>query len=253
VVAELAGRRSTPQMIADRVRLALEPTRRVTGRLDLAGIPVGSVHLFSADEAVVGGRFVVVAPVAADGAFSLDRVGTGAVRIGVEIDTGWSGEAHDLATLPASIRPVSDLQLAFEKSDRRVDVVARSAVDAPIDAVEVNVLSGNHAVERIRNLGDLDRIQAASTQSHYAAPQLEEPGPGPLSGKVKAGELVAHFEHVRPGALTVCAYTIGAEPIDSASWERLRDHGERVAVKCAAVGSGENLVVIDVPPQQRLE
>jgi hypothetical protein len=251
VAAQLDDRRSKPAAIADHVRLVLEPTRRVSGRINLAGIPTGRAGMFCVPVDAATARVPLVAPIAPDGSFSLDGASVGAVRIGVSIQTGWAGEFLELDTLPASPRPITGLQLTVARSSRELDIVVRNAVDAPLDGVQVVLMSGKHPIDRLKTVGDLDRIQAADELHHYAVPAVGDNVPKTVSAKLLSGDLLAHFEHVRAGDLTVCAYALGGDLADSGSWRRLRDHAEQLAVHCEAVGSDANLVVVSVPPQQR--
>jgi hypothetical protein len=253
VAAELADRRSKPAVISDHVRLVLEPTRHVSGRIDLAGIPSGLAGVFCDPADVVTDRFTLVAPIAPDGSFSLDGASVGAVRIGVLIRTGWAAESLELATLPASPRSITGLQLTVATSSRELDIVLRSAVDMPLDGVNVLLLSGKYPVDRIKSVGDLDRFQGIGMQQHYGVPAVGGNVPRTLIGKLRSGDLFAHFAHVRAGDLTVCAYAIGGDLGDAAPWQRLRYHAEQLALKCEAVEPDANLVVVAVPPQQRLD
>jgi hypothetical protein len=253
VAAELADRRSKPAVIADHVPLVLEPTRRVSGRIDLTGIPPGGVEVVCVPVQAVTSRFVLLAPIGSDGTFSLDGASVGAVRIGVSIQTGWAGERLELDTLPASPTSITGLQLTFATSNREMDIVVRSAVDTPLDGVLVVLMSGKHPIDRLKNVRDLDRMPGIGVQYRYAVPAVDEDAPKGASGKLRTGDLVAHFAHAHTGDLTACAYTIGGDLADAGPWRRLRDHAEQLALRCEPVAPDANLVVVTVPPQQRLD
>jgi hypothetical protein len=165
VATELADRRSKPAVIADHVPLVLEPTRRVSGRIDLTGIPPGGVEVVCVPVQAVTDRFVLLAPIGSDGTFSIDGASVGAVRIGVSIQTGWAGERLELDTLPASPTSITGLQLTFATSNREMDIVVRSAVDTPLDGVLVILMSGKHPIDRLKNVRDLDRRSISDLRS----------------------------------------------------------------------------------------
>jgi hypothetical protein len=253
VAGELADRRSKPAVIADHVRLVLEPTRRVSGRIDLAGIPPTRAAVYCVRADAPAERFTLISPIAPDGGFSLDGASVGAVRIGVFVQIGWASESFELETLPASPGPATGRKLAVAISDRELDVLVRSAVDMPLDGVQVALLSGKRATDRLKSVHDLAVLQGGAMQTHFAVPAVSASVPSTATDKLRGGDLVAHFEHVRPGALTVCAFTIGGDLADSGPWARLRNHAEQLALKCEPVGPDANLVVVAVPPQQRLD
>jgi predicted Ser/Thr protein kinase len=253
VAAELADRRSRPAMIEDHVRLVLEPTRRASGQVDLRDIPTDRAVVFCAPADATSDRYAVVAPIAPDGSFSCDGAGVGALYVGVMILTGWASENVELQTLPASTKPVTGLQLAVATSKRELDVIVRHSVDAPLDGVAVFLLSGKHVTERLKTVADLLRLQAVGQQTQFAVPVVGENVPKAVIGKIRTGDLIAHFAQVRPGDLTVCAFTIGGDLAKSSAWLRVRDHAEQLALKCAAVAPDADLVIVAVPPQQRLD
>ena len=151
--------------------------------------------------------------------------------------------------------PGGDLQLAIPSARRELDIVVRSAVDAPLDGVSVALLSERYPPDRLRTVRDLDRVrfQGVGTQTRYAIPVVGENAPKELLGRLQSGDLIGHFEHARAGALTVCAYTLGGDLASSGPWMRLRDHADQLAVKCAPVEPDARVVILAVPPQPRLD
>lgn len=247
--------RSLPVLIADHVRLVLEPTRRVTGRIDLAGIPPARVTMIGVPADGVTDRFAIAAPIAPDGAFSLGGAGVGRIHLSALVHTGWANELFELATLPASLAPTTDLQLAIPSARRELDIIVRSAVDAPLDGASVVLLAARYPPGRLKTVGDLDRtrLQGPGTQSRYAVPVVGENAPKDLLGELQRGDLIGHFEHVRAGALTVCAYTIGGDLVTAKPWMRRRDHADQLAVNCAPVEPDARVAILAVPPQPRLD
>jgi hypothetical protein len=134
VAAQLADRRSLPAMIADHVRLVLEPTRSVSGKVDLQGTPFSENYITYKPALRTPVMFGLIAPIAPDGSFVPSGVSRGAGRIGVVMRIGGSDRHAEYQPVPASPRSISDVQLTAAKSTRTVDVVIRSTAATRIDA-----------------------------------------------------------------------------------------------------------------------
>src|SRR5262249_30056254 len=144
--------------IADRVKLVLEPTRTISGHIDLAGLPPGRVSvLCRPTDQPPNGRFLMVAPVKPDGSFTIAGVPARAVRIGVYVVelTGIAG-GLEFTTYPASPRSLEGLQLTAARPSRIVDVIVRSPVATPIDGAQVFVLPGK--IDHLATVDDVIRF-----------------------------------------------------------------------------------------------
>jgi tRNA A-37 threonylcarbamoyl transferase component Bud32 len=249
IAAQLGDRRSPVVGSADHLRLVLEPTRSVSGRVDLGGVPnirVG-VQAYAIDSATL--LSLTVAPVAADGSFSISGVTRGAVFLTVKIHgRDVHGERGDYRRLPASPGSVSDVALAIRPATRALDIVVRSSVSATITTAAAWVLSGRWD---IKNVGDLLRSPAIARGEIHPQP-IGDSVPPALAGKVRRDDLLQHVEHVPEGELTVCACSLPAD-LGADAERRMMAHLSDLVVRCQHTGPGDQLVVLTVPPQQRFE
>jgi hypothetical protein len=248
IAAQAGDRRSRPVASADHLKLVLEPTRSVSGKVDLGGVShirVG-VYAYSLDSASV--LSITTAPVAADGSFSISGVTRGAVFLTVTIDGRDLGERGDYRRLPASPGSVGDVALAIRPARRVLDIVVRSSVAAAINAAPAWVMPGHW---EIKNIGDLLRSPAIA-QGELHPQQVGDSVPPALAGKVRRDDLLQHVEHVPDGELTICACNFPVD-LDPAAERRLMAHVTDLVVRCQYPGPGDQLVVLTVPPQQRIE
>ena len=251
IAAQLGERRSRPAAIADHVRLVLEPTRTVRGKVVLGTTEHTRVVIGCSTVGDPTGRMVQIAPVAADGSFSLAGASIDALRIGASTrGNGENNESVEYVAVPASTAPVTGLSLRLLQSQRTVDVVVRSAIATPLEGGQVVLLSGRQS---IRNLGELIRAQNAGVQTHMAQPMVGESVPRAVLDKVRTGDLVAHIEHASPGELTACALGLSGDLHDPEYIRTLQNHLSQLAVKCEHVGPNTDVVVLAVPPQQRFD
>jgi hypothetical protein len=248
IAAQLGDRRSRPMGSADHLRLVLEPTRTVSGKVDLGGVRHDRVRVYAypTDSATL--LSVALAPVAADGSFSISGAPRGAVFLTVKIDgRDTLGERGDYRRLPASPGSVDDVALAIRPAPRALDIVVRSSVSVPINAAAAWVLPGHW---EIKNIGDLLRSPAIG-QGELHPQQVGDNIPTAMAGKVRRDDLLQHVEHVLGGELTVCACSF--PDLDPAGERRMMAHLSDIVVRCQHTGPGDQLVVLAVPPQQRFE
>jgi len=251
IAAQLGDRRSIPVAIADHVRLVLAPTRSVSGKVDLQGMFHTRLYVFCSDADDLTGRFLIEAPVAADGSFVITGATVQTVRVGVMLkDEGELNEQLEFQTRPASPAPITDVRLALSSSARIVDVVVRSAVATSLEAAQVVLIPGK---QQIRNVGDLVRFQVSGIRVHAATLAVGENVPNPVLDKIRSSDLVAHVEHVVAGELTACAIAFTGDLLDPQVWQRMQDHLSELALKCEPIGPDTAVVVIAVPPQPRFD
>jgi len=252
IMAQHGARRSLPAPIADRVRLVLEPTRSISGVVELGGLPYTRVAVGCDPADDTTGSFHNLAPVRPDGSFTLSGVTVRAVRAGVgtrgDLD---AFDRFEFRTLPASASSIANLRLAAPASQRILDVIARSATATALAAVEVVVLAGKHA---IRGAEQLRQLRAtAAVQTGYARHVTSGDRPRAVADKLLPGDLVAHLEHASQGELTVCAYAIPADLADHEAENRMQAQLAKLAVACQQIGAEASLVVVSVPPPPRLD
>jgi hypothetical protein len=251
IAAQLGARRSKPAAITERVRLVLEPTRTVSGKVKLGSTEHTRVEIYCDAVSDPTGRMAEIAPVARDGSFELAGAPVGALRIGAAFSTtGENNESIEYVAVPASTAPVTGLSLRLVQSQRTIDVIVRSAVAMPLEGGQVILLTGRQA---IRNLGELIRAPNAGVQAHMARPMVGESVPHAVIDKVRSGDLVAHIEHASAGEITACAFGLSGDLHDPDYIRRLQDHLSQLAVKCEYIGPNTDVVVLAVPPQQRFD
>ncbi|HEX7836252.1 MAG TPA: hypothetical protein VF469_02250, partial [Kofleriaceae bacterium] len=251
IAAQLGDRRSRPIAIADRVTLVLEPTRSVTGKVNLGSTSHTRVMVYSVVDGNASGRFTLSAPVGADGSFAMAGVTTGAFRIGPSAPRADELDNHvEYRAFPASPLPITGITLELASPARTLDIVVRSAVATPIDGAMVMVLAGKHEVSRV---DDLDWLSNEAMDLRLARPATGDSVPRPVRDKIRPGDLLAHIEHAGTGELTVCALNLTGDLMDPAFLQRLEAHLSQLAFKCAQLGPDVSVIVLDVPPQQRFD
>src|SRR5262249_54118435 len=142
------------------------------------------------------------------------------------------------------------LALTIANSTRTLDVVLRSAVAAPLEGAHVVLLPGK---QQIGNFGDVLRLSPTGLQQFHPKPVVGDSLPASMVDTIRSGDLFTHVEHVAPGDLTVCACGLPGNLLDPAVLQRLEAHIAKLTMKCKQVGPDAKVVVLDVPPQQRLD
>jgi hypothetical protein len=251
VVAQLADRRSRPVAIADRVKLVLEPTRSVTGTVNLAGTPHTQVTVHGVMSNDPTGRFDTLAPVGPDGSFAIHGAPVSSLRLGASThgDADFD-EDIEYRSFPASPRPLTGVVLELASSARVIDVIVRSAVMTPLDGGAVILVPGKLA---ITSGDDLMRSSIEGSQFRLARPVTGDNVPRVLVDRAHSGDLIAHVEHARLGDLTACAVNFSGDLMDPEFRQRMAAHFSQFAFKCAHIGPDVPIVELLVPPQQRFD
>jgi predicted Ser/Thr protein kinase len=250
IAAELAARRSPPVAIADHVKLVLEPTRSVRGKVDLGQTPHTRVDVHGVAAGDPTGSFSLIAPVGPDGSFAM-RAPVSELRLGAAKRGDDEFDAHiEYRTFPASPAPLTGVSLGFTASTRTIDVVVRSAVVASLEGAEVILITGP---QEIASVDDLRRLEITSMQTRFARPVIGENVPHRALDKIRPGDLVAHVDHAALGDLTICAVNFSGDLLDPKLVQRMLAHYAQLAVKCEHVGPDATVVELAVPPQQRFD
>jgi hypothetical protein len=250
IMAQLGDRRSEPTTIDDHLKLALTPTRRVAGRVAVPVASTARTLVFVEPTELKTDAFRLVSPVARDGTFVLDGAPVSALQIGAAVQTGIAARVN-YQQLPASKASSTNLVLEVATTERTLDVIARSTVYAPLDTAQVLVFDGKVTV---RDVGDLlDRVQRGGLHASFAKPVVGERAPKTVIGKLRPGDLVAHFANISAGDLTVCAVGLNGDLSDPKVDQKIQAHIRDLQIKCEPVGPNDRAVVVEAPPQKRFD
>jgi len=249
VIAELGDRRSSPEAIADDIKLPLAPTSRLEGRVDLAGEAPTKVAVIVRDLARPSTiRYEITAPVAPDGSFTIDGVPRHEVRVFAVIE---GLDRHLMSGTNITVRDpvVRKIALSLAKSTRVVHVIVRSTVTTKLTNAEVVVLPG-----RIPSMSFLAmKRQFRGGSSLRFARQLEgEHAPSQIVAAARPGDLFATMTEVPDGTASACAFGV-PEISDEELMRKLNAHLDKLQVICTEIPENAELVTIDVPPSPRLD
>jgi hypothetical protein len=204
IVAQQGDRRSPPVRIADHVRLVLEPTRTVTGVVELAGHAHTHVRIqCNAIDAPVG-ALDTIAPVAADGSFVVRGASVRALQIIASnrdhsvIDNNDSEVRVATRTVPGS-PDAAEVRLDLT-AKRTIDAVVSSAFATPLFGAPVTVFAGKH---RITSPEQIIRLPMAGYW--LAKPADKTNLPDGVRDRIHPGDLVAHIAYSGHADLTLCA------------------------------------------------
>jgi hypothetical protein len=248
VIAELGDRRSAPAAVGDDLRLALAPTGRLEGRVELAGESPANVVIIVRDLAwPITPRYSIHAPVAADGSFVVDGVPRADVRVFAAID-GLSEKVTGSATISARAPVVRGISLALTRSTRVVHVLVRNTVNTRLANAEVVVLPGRvpstNALDMNRRFPGGSVRWARQLEGEHAARQIVE--------AAQPGDLFATMTEVPDSPASACAMGL-PELSDDELEHKLYAHLDRLQVICVPIADDTDLVTILVPPFPRLD
>ncbi|TMQ25603.1 MAG: hypothetical protein E6J90_05670 [Deltaproteobacteria bacterium] len=106
---------------------------------------------------------------------------------------------------------------------------------------------------QVRTVGELMRLPSLGGQERLATPVTDDRIPGPLARTVRHGDLLARFEHLGAGPLTVCTVSFPGDMLDPVIQQRMMAHVAELAVTCKLLEPDAVLAVLAVAPQARLE
>ena len=247
IVAELGGKRSVAQKLADQLTLELEPTTHIEGKVDLHGVPGETVGLSAHPVAqAVTVPYAVTAPILADGSFAIDGLPRGKISISI----GRASAATYLLAgteVNATGDSVRGVALSLGGGSRLIQVIVRSTVASRVPSAEVFVLPGHVVSASLLSMVDL-----LKTSNVRSARQLEgESAPKAVLAQMKPGDMYATVRDVPDGDASACA--MGLPDRSDPTMKHIDEHLDRIEVRCVDIPKGAEVVVVEVPPFPRID
>jgi predicted Ser/Thr protein kinase len=250
VLAQLGDRRSVPTKIAEKVKLVIEPTRRIAGKVDLGTTPNTDALLIVQDPRDRSTFSQFIAPVGPDGSFAIDGVPQTQVKLGIGVKRPDSAQQIAFMAVPASKEPVTGLTMSVTSSQRTFDVLARSTLVQPLESAQVLVLPGK---VQLATIGDLLARDQPDMLIRFAHHLTGETAPKEVAQQFHNGDLIAHFANVPEGQLTACAIGLPSDLQDEVLANKIRKHRGELEMRCETVDGDAKSVVINTPPTKNLD
>jgi len=247
IVAVRGELRSSPQHPIDHIKLALGPTRTISGRVALGGLTHTEVRVSGLTD--LGDMYIVDGPVHADGTFELAGAPTTKLAVAVVTSEQFSTQLQP-KPLPAGTAPVTGLSLEVAASGRTLDVLVRSTLETPIETAQIVVMPGR---VHVANVGELEKIIASGMNVRFARHVVGETVPRPALDQLKPGDLWARFSNTPTGDVTVCSLGLPADLRDQEALRKFSAHIEEVEIDCQSVGGDTKVVVAPTAPPKRYD
>jgi hypothetical protein len=248
VVAELPGRRSAQQKVGDHLVLALAPTSRVEGRVDLRGEAPTSVTVVVGDPARLRDDIEVDAPVAPDGSFVVEGVPRGNMAIGASVERTGVDNLRTRTPLVIAGPVVSGVHVAVPTTTRVVQLVVRSTIGAGLTHAEAWIAQGHIAPKSAAEM-----FRGASSFAQCMATVPDEHAPAAARARAKPGDVWCAMRDVPDGAATACAVWLPSEIDDPDLYKKANDHLDKIPLGCTPVGVHDDVVLVEVPPWPRFD
>ena len=247
-IAQLGAARSRPVALADTLTLALEPTSRIEGRIDLRGEPPSRVMVSVLDLRLpLSTPYEILAPVGPDGSFAVEGVPRAQVRVFAELRNPRT-RSYASATVDVRGPALRGVAIAVARSRRAVHVIVRSTVAEPVPNAVVYVFPGHRA-----STSALEMLRDVRTANEHDARQIEgEQAPLPVVARARAGDMFATMHEVPEGAATACAIGLPADLSDPDLNSKIDANLSKIEVRCTPIPADAEAVVVEVPPWPRL-
>lgn len=247
IVAQHEVLRSRVRTAKDHDRLLLQPTTRISGRV-IDREPQQLTVFALPSERDASPMYQMLAPIAPDGSFTIDRVPIGRLRIGAAHGAGTGAQSLAMQEIAVGPKGRSDL-VVHRASDRKLRVVVRSSVNVPLAGAQVFVVAGSVAIRSVKEMEGLLRSPGMAIE--FARQVIGEPPPD--VGALVPGDLVATFKSAPTGVATACAVGLTGDLTDPSFRDKLQKHIEELEVRCAPLGPDTKATTIEVPPMKRFE
>ncbi|MEO8553650.1 MAG: hypothetical protein ABI678_26935, partial [Kofleriaceae bacterium] len=251
VIAQLGDRRSVAAMVGDKLKLVLQPTRTLTGKVTLDGFDYtqGAVVIDDPNDPTQR-RHDLLALIMPDGTFTAAGVPQTKVNVGV----GFSHDSQEghirYIEVPAGKEPVTGLALDGTATTRTLDVIARSRLTTPLDTAQIVVVAGK---QKFSNVGELNAAAHTGVGIQFARHAAGEGIPHELMPKFRSGDLVAHFTDVPVGDITVCAVALPGDMMDGEAMKKIESHVAELDLACEVVDGVTKMVVVSTAPQKQFD
>ena len=250
-IAQLGDRRSAPHKLGDDITLALAPTSRISGKVDLHGQPYPAVTVAVIDKTTaMPNNYAVSAPVRPDGSFTLAGVPRGKVHLRTARE-GVLGASVSSIDLDIDKPVMEGVALEVRSSARTLRVLVRSVYNVALPNSQVFVIPGKQASTSARDI--MSKVQ--NSQSKIAAPiQAEQASPS-VHAKSKPGDLYALISEIPEGEVSACAVALPERLDDPELTKDLQkpENMEKLKVACVPVAPTDDVVVIEVQPWPRFD
>ncbi len=247
--AQLGERRSRPTAIADHVKLVVSPTRTISGKVALGALDHAAATVAARDPGIHNEQVIQIAPVAADGSFSLAGVTQEKLLMGVVIETTGAGQISS-TPVPAGSEPVTNVAIDLGTTGRKLDVMVRSTLSVPLESAEVFLLPGRAS---FTNAGEFTAQTYPGLAMRYGKHPVGEGLPKTLAASFRPGDLVASFSDAPVGEVTVCAIGLMSDLQDRQALEKLRAHINELEMHCETIDGTATTEVITAAPQKAFD
>ena len=249
VIAQLGDRRSRPLRIADSLTLALAPTGRIEGTVDLRGMPPNRVIVSVEDPGLQPNLpYELLTPVRPDGSFSVDGVPRKKVRVYAAL-RGPAARSWSSVTVDASAPVTRGVKVAVASSNRQVHVIVRSTVGIPVGNAQVLAFPGKRssgtALEMLKELGSANIQLARQMEGEHA--------PRSVVGLAHTGDMFATVNDVPEGVASACAIGLPADLADRDLQKKVNSNLSKIEVRCVPIPAGADAVIVEVPPWPRFD
>jgi hypothetical protein len=248
IAAQLGKLRSPALKVGEQLTLALAPTSRLEGKVDLHGAPSENITVFARvpDREVFA--YAVLAPIQRDGTFAIDGVPRG--KLIVHVAVGRLGTSV-LSGTPVTVAQdvVRGIALAVPSSQRAVHVLVRSTAGLALTRAEVIVMPG-----KIESTNVAALQQTVQEVQQRTAIQIErEHAPPAVLARAKPGDVYVTVPGVPEGTSSACAVGFPTDVTDPDLDQKVAAHLDKLEVRCVPIGEHDDVVIVEVPPWPRFD
>jgi hypothetical protein len=251
LVGQLLLRRGFADL-APGATVVLHDTRQVSGKVELGKMPRTKVFVFVVPKGERASTVRLMAPLLPDGTFQL-IASKGDLSVAVATWGPPFNTDVEFHAIPAG-GDVRDLDLQVPGGNgRTLDVIARSAVAMALDGAQVIIIPGRHRFHTVGDLFKQHEDPHGRMMWRYAEPLVGESIPADARPLARRGDFFLHVDDARTGDLTVCVIGLNGDLSDTAFMDKVRARQAELEVKCEGVGPDDKVVVVEAPPQKRID